>query len=33
MAAGNSFALWIRKYPEKKARCEKGIAPEPLLLE
>jgi hypothetical protein len=32
MAAGKSFALWMQKYREKKARGERGISiqPEPL---
>jgi hypothetical protein len=29
MAAGKSFALWIQKYREKKARGETGISIEP----
>jgi hypothetical protein len=32
MAAGKSFAIWVQKYREKKARGERGISmqPEPL---
>ena len=32
MAAGKSFAAWVKKYNEKKAAGEKdiGIEPEPL---
>ena len=33
MAAGRSFALWVQKYTEKRARGEKGISIEPEPLE
>ena len=29
MSAGKSFALWVQKYREKKARGEEGISIEP----